>query len=1060
MSDLAGEERRRTRWCRLRLRAACLIVLASIGFAAVSMPNTTVSAAAPAPPTNVRTSVYPDDGLIRGQVRLSWDGAGATYDAYYSSNRTQWKTMGPSFAQSDTTATVYGLSDGATYYFRVRACAPFVGTQRECSAYTEVQRTMPQFPPAAPAVSATAAAADGVKPGEVRLSWVAPQDGGAAITDYVIAHSTNGTSWTTVDDGVSTATTYTVAGLTIATQYSFRVKAKTSVADGDWSTTVTATPCRPPSTPRALSATVAPDYGVRSGQVKLTWTAPDGDGGAPITDYVIEQSVDSGQSWAVVNDGVSTATSSTVTGLNGGSGYSFRVSAVNAAGTGLASVITNVTPLATPSVPTAVTATIAGTRYDHLRRGQVKLAWLAPTSDGGAGITDFVVEQSTDGATWTLVDDGVPAEYWDGSRWVTGGQLWVNGLTNAVPYQFRVAAKNVVGAGGWSDPVTVTPIGWASGPGGLTATVAPADGVGSGQVKLAWTIPDDDGGRPIVDYEISYKRSWGQDEWVTVDDPVSTATTAVVGGLANGSEYWFNVAAKTSMGTGEPGWVAATPLGAPSVAPRTLTAVLAPAPGVGSGEVQLAWTAAFDGKAVPSTDYRIEFSADGETWTTVDDGVSADTTSIVGGLSNGTAYWFRVTAGNQFGLGPPGAPVQATPVWLPAAADGVTAMAAPAEGVGSGEIQLTWDAPADNGSAITDYLIEWSTDGDNWTTVDDDLSTDRSYTIGGLSNGTGYEFRIVAVNAVGPGQPSLATTATPVWLPATPGGLTATVAPADGVGSSEVRLTWTPPADNGSLVTDYLIEWSADGDTWTTVDDGVSTATTFMVGGLTKGTGYEFRVAAVNAVGTGKASVPAQAVPVWMPAAPGTLTATVAPATGVGSGQVQLTWTAATDNGLAVTDYVLERSTDGTTWTTIRDGVSANPAATAIGLRNGTRYRFRVAAVNALGQGAWSTTIQAAPKWKPTAPSGLRASSRRSGQVRLSWNAPTSSNGAAITDYMLQRSPNGRTWTTIRDGVSTTRSYTVTRLIIGTSYRFRVAARNTVGQGPWSITARATSRTR
>jgi hypothetical protein len=72
-------------------------------------------------------------------------------------------------------------------------------------------------------------------------------------------------------------------------------------------------------------------------------------------------------------------------------------------------------------------------------------------------------------------------------------------------------------------------------------------------------------------------------------------------------------------------------------------------------------------------------------------------------------------------------------------------------------------------------------------------------------------------------------------------------------------------------------------------------------------------------------------------------------------------------------------------------------------------------------------------------------------QVRLTWNAPPSNGGAAITDYLIQYSSNnGRTWRTFNDGVSTTRAVTVTGLTNGTRYVFRVAAVNVAGTGAFS----------
>jgi subtilisin family serine protease len=192
------------------------------------------------------------------------------------------------------------------------------------------------------------------------------------------------------------------------------------------------------------------------------------------------------------------------------------------------------------------------------------------------------------------------------------------------------------------------------------------------------------------------------------------------------------------------------------------------------------------------------------------------------------------------------------------------------------------------------------------------------------------------------------------------------------------------------------------------------------------------------------------------PGAPTGLRAAVAPAAGVGSGRVKLTWHApAANGGAAVTDYVIQRSTNGRTWTTVRDGVSTGRTRLLSGLTNGTNYHFRVAAKNRAGAGAWSATVQATPRWKPTAPRNLDATARNR-RVTLEWAAPRSNGGARVTDYVIQRSTNGRTWTTINDGVSNDRTATVGRLNNGTNYRFRVAAKNVVGRGGWSAVVRAT----
>ena len=90
-------------------------------------------------------------------------------------------------------------------------------------------------------------------------------------------------------------------------------------------------------------------------QVALTWTAPSSV--APITDYVVQYSSNSGSTWTTFSDGTSTAASATVTGLTNGTAYTFRVAAVSGIGQGAWSATSaSVTPSAGVSVSYLVVA--------------------------------------------------------------------------------------------------------------------------------------------------------------------------------------------------------------------------------------------------------------------------------------------------------------------------------------------------------------------------------------------------------------------------------------------------------------------------------------------------------------------------------------------------------------------------------------------------------------------------------------------------------------------------------------------------------------------------------
>ncbi|MEY4392172.1 MAG: hypothetical protein RLZZ544_881, partial [Actinomycetota bacterium] len=276
-------------------------------------------------------------------------------------------------------------------------------------------------------------------PGDSRVSlmWTTPTfDGGAAITDYVVQYSTDGSSWTTFADGVSTLRTATVTGLVNYTTYIFRVAAVNSVGTGAYGGTATATPAPAgvPSPPRNLTATAGRQM------ASLYWSAPLSSGAAAVTDYVIEYQTSSVTTWTVMPDPVSTAVSATLTGLTPNMGYAFRVRAVNSVGSSTASDYAVVTP----TVSTAPTAPRAVSAFARLLGATV--AWTTPLDNGGGAITGYVVDYSVDGTTWSAPQ-----------RVDANSRLFVLGsLAGGVLHTVRVRALNEFGTS-LPGTATVTP---------------------------------------------------------------------------------------------------------------------------------------------------------------------------------------------------------------------------------------------------------------------------------------------------------------------------------------------------------------------------------------------------------------------------------------------------------------------------------------------------------------------------------------------------------------------------------------------------------------------------
>ena len=97
---------------------------------------------------------------------------------------------------------------------------------------------------------------------------------------------------------------------------------------------------------------------------------------------------------------------------------------------------------------------------------------------------------------------------------------------------------------------------------------------------------------------------------------------------------------------------------------------------------------------------------------------------------------------------------------------------------GDGTVSLTWSAPSSTGnSAITDYVVQFTSDGAEWVTVSDGVSASLSATVSGLTNATAYRFRITARNAIGDGAPSLMSDSLTPTVPTTTTTTTTTVAP-------------------------------------------------------------------------------------------------------------------------------------------------------------------------------------------------------------------------------------------------------------------------------------------
>ncbi|HEY2578581.1 MAG TPA: fibronectin type III domain-containing protein, partial [Streptosporangiaceae bacterium] len=178
-----------------------------------------------------------------------------------------------------------------------------------------------------------------------------------------------------------------------------------------------------------------------------------------------------------------------------------------------------------------------------------------------------------------------------------------------------------------------------------------------------------------------------------------------------------------------------------------------------------------------------------------------------------------------------------------------------------------------------------------------------------------------------------------------------------------------------------------------------------------------------------------------------------APTATAGITSATVTWVAPASNDSPITGYVVTPFLNGVAQTPLSYDASTT-TRTLTGLTAGASYTFTVAAVNAVGTGPASPQSNAVvPFTLPGAPA-ITAVSAGDAAASVSWSAPASNGGSAITGYVVTPYIAGVAQTP-QTFSSTATTQTATGLTPGTSYTFTVAAVNAAGTGPASAQSAA-----
>jgi hypothetical protein len=560
----------------------------------------------------------------------------------------------------------------------------------------------------------------------------------------------------------------------------------------------------------------------------------------------------------------------------------------------------------------------------------------------------------------------VPLSFTAGS-----GSLTVQTPANSAiaPYgNYMLFIVNNKGVPSVSAPLNLSATPAAPGaPTGVSATAS------EGSATVTWTAPSP-GTSPITSYTITpYIGTVAQSSTTITGSP--PATSATVTGLRNGTAYTFTVSATNAVGTGPASAASNSVTPSAPTAPAKPTAVSG-TPGNESATVT--WNApANDGS--PITSYKITpyIGTTAQSSTTIT-GSPPATSATISGLTNGTTYTFTVSATNAIGTGPPSEASNAvTPTGTSSPAF-VQQVSGHAHKVSSLAVTPLSDLTA--GNRLVVEVGVWSSAKATAASVKDsagDTFTELLHFK--ASDGTEMSVWSAPVSAGGGARPTI--TATPSATAdvgvavleysglSTAAGTAVVDQMADATGTTKAAaVVASPPTAPTTGPDELVVGLYADSG----FNDNLMARMGFN-GRVNVSPTEDIELVAEDALtgATGaapSASVQTGASTVWLmatvvfksapaaepPAAPGAAPARLVATPANRSATVR--WKAPPNNGSPITTYTV------TPYAGLRRLAPITVSGTSAvigGLRNGVRYRFRVAARNLLGKGPMSVFTNA-----------------------------------------------------------------------------------------------------
>uniref|UniRef100_A0A3B4ACM2 Titin n=1 Tax=Periophthalmus magnuspinnatus TaxID=409849 RepID=A0A3B4ACM2_9GOBI len=640
--------------------------------------------------------------------------------------------------------------------------------------------------------------------------------------------------------------------------------------------------------------------------ITLSWEMPLIDGGAKITNYIIEKRESTRKAFATCVMHCPT-TSARIGELGEGCEYYFRVSAENEYGIGEA--VETSDPIRASQAPTPPPSIVP----TDITKNSVSLAWTRPKHDGGSRITGYVLEAQKKGT-----------DQWAHVTTVKTMDFIVKNLNENEEYIFRVMAVNLSGrsAPRESKPITVKESTML--PEFDLRAVCQKTVIAKAGDDIKVEIPVIGRPRPTV--------SWQKDGTALkltqrTNAEMTGATVVLSIGECNRSDSGvYTMTGKNIAGT----------------VSENLIVRVHDVPGPPKGPVKIveisrtycvfSWEPPENDGGVPINNYVVEIrDTTSQTWTELSATVIRTVFKAVR-LNTGSEYQFRVKAKNRYGAGPPitsEAVVAAYPFKVPGPPGTPHVVAFTKD-----SITVGWNEPvSDGGSEVLGYHVERKERSSIiWTKISSSMVKGNIFKSSGLEDGMAYEFRVSAENLAGIGKASKASEAILALDPVDPPGQPEPVF----VNKNVITIQWTKPEyDGGFKITGYTVEKKElpDG-RWIRANFTNIMETQFTVSGLTQDASYEFRVFARNAAGS--VSMPSD------PSDPITCRDDIV--------EPRIMVDAVFRD--VISHYIVERrETSRLVWTVIDPKVEST-CLKVTKLLEGDEYIFRIRAVNQFGVGA------------------------------------------------------------------------------------------------------------